>query len=212
MYDLKTIFSLLKPMMIGIALIGIGCESSSSAPPPPATSKSPDEGEFSAKNKTLESEPIDEEEETVEEEEEPAGAFNFGGAEIGEKEIIDAVKKCLESENFYNRFDEKDALGKCTKLSLAKVDCDKKGLKKVLSEKQLEQFQTALDGDYSGWEIDQCLDCEKDADEDLCKNSSSKEQVGTKVFFVKEEGNEVSGKTMVLPVRPGQSSSAKTEE
>lgn len=187
-----------------IALIGLSCSSSSAPPAPPSNSTAEDET-YSDKSKALEKESLDDDddEEDDDEEDEKESAFNFGGAEIGEKEIVDAVKKCLDSEKFYNRFDEDDALGKCTKLSLAKVDCDKKGLKKVLSDKQVEQFQTALSGDYSGWEMDQCLDCEADADEDLCMNSSGKEQVGTKVFFVKESGNEISGKTMVLPVRPG---------
>lgn len=211
----KYISRLLQMLLLGLAAVSVACSSSSAPPSPPAKA---DEGEYSSSSKNLkskdaEADPEEDDEEIGksaedEEEETSSSSFDFGGAEVGEKEVVDAVKSCHEKGNFYDRFDEDEALGKCTKLKLAKVDCTTKALKKVLSEKQKEQFETAMADDsstgYKGWKIDQCLDCEKEADEDLCKNSSGKEQVGTKIFFVKEENNEISGKSMVLPVRPGQ--------
>ena len=200
------------PAVIGMsALFVLGCDSGTPPPSPPAAATEDEDYSKSSSKNLSKSEELDVDESKDDEEEEEdskSTKFNFGGAEIGEKEVLDAVKKCVESQKFYNRFDEDDALGKCTKLSLAKVDCESKGLKKALSDKQLEQFTKAMADDsssgYKGWTIDQCLDCEKGSDEDLCKNSSGKEQIGTKVFFVKESGTEITGKSMVLPVRPGQ--------
>ena len=37
------------------------------------------------------------------------------------------------------------------------------------------------------------------------------EQVGTKVYFVKEDAEQIKGKAMVLPVRPWQSSDSTAE-
>lgn len=207
---------LLQLLMLGMTAIMVAC---SSSPPPPSPPAQSDNGEYSSSSKNLKSKDLDAEKDDEEEkdkddedgeddEETSVSSFDFGGAEVGDKEVVDAVKSCHEKGNFYNRFDEDEALGKCTKLKLAKVDCSTKELKKVLSEKQKGQFEKALADDssagYKGWKIDQCLDCEKGADEDLCKNSSGSEQVGTKIFFVKEDNSEISGKSMVLPVRPGQ--------
>jgi hypothetical protein len=211
MQDLSARFKIM-PAFFAVALLFVfGCDSGAPPPSPPASADTSEdaEGKTKAKSKTLsKSEELDDEETKNEEEEAKRSAFNFGGAKIGEKEVVDALEKCLESGKFYNRFDEDETLGKCTKLSLANVDCDSKGLKKVLSDKQLEQFNTALADDtssgYKGWTIDQCLDCKKGSDEALCQNSSGKEQVGTKIFFLQVADSETKGKSMVLPVRPGQ--------
>jgi hypothetical protein len=198
------------PAIIGAWILFLAaCDSSTPPPSPPASATTPSEDEEFSSKTVSKTEELDEPKEDDEEEDEKASEFNFGGADLGEKEVVDAVKKCVDAGKFFNRFDSDEAVGTCTKLSLAKVDCESKGLKKVLSDKQLEQFQKAMSDDsssgYKGWTIDQCLDCEKDSDEDLCKNSSGKEQVGTKVFFVKEVDTVLSGKSMVLPVRPGES-------
>ena len=217
MQNLITRLKIIPAALAISALFALGCDSGTPPPSPPATAtatttEDEDYSKSSSKNLSKSEElNVDEskgkEKEEKDEETKPS-EFNFGGADIGEKEVIEAVKKCLDSQKFYNRFDEDEALGKCTKLSLAKVNCEAKGLKKVLSDKQLEQFTKALSDDsksgYKGWTIDQCLDCEKGSDEDLCKNSSGKEQIGTKVFFLKQADSEITGKSMVLPVRPGQ--------
>jgi hypothetical protein len=213
MQDLSTRLKIMPTFLAAALLFVFGCDSGAPPPSPPASATTSEdaEGTTKSKSKTLsKSEELDDDEskDDDEEEETKSSKFNFGGAKIGEKDVIDAVEKCLESGKFYNRFDEDEALGKCTKLALAKVDCDSKGLKKVLSDKQLEQFNSAMNDDttagYKGWTIDQCLDCAKGSDEPLCQNSSGKEQVGTKVFFLQVADAETKGKSMVLPVRPGQ--------
>lgn len=208
MQDLITRLKIMPAIIAVSVLFAAGCDSSTPPPSPPASATSSEDEDYSSKNLSKSEELDESKDEDEDEEEEKSSEFNFGGADFGEKEIVDAVKKCVDDGKFFNRFDEDEAIGKCTKLSLAKVNCDSKGLKKVLSDKQLEQFNKALSDDsssgYKGWTIDQCLDCEKGSDEDLCKNSSGKEQVGTKVFFLKEADAELTGKSMVLPVRPGQ--------
>ncbi len=212
MQDFTTRLKIMPAIVAASVLFAVGCERSAPPPSPPtSTPTSAEEKDFSSQTRSK-SEELDEskddEEEEEEEEEEEASDFNFGGAEFGEKEAVEEVKKCVDDGKFFNRFDEEEAIGKCTKLSLAKVDCELKGLKKVLSDKQLKQLNKVMSDDsstgYKGWTIDQCLDCKKGSDEDLCKSSSGKEQVGTKVFFLKENDSELTGKSMLLPVRPGQ--------
>lgn len=193
------------PLLLSLSVItvtSVAC--SSSAPPPAPVTKSAD-GDYdtrSSKSLSSESGNGDELEDESDDEELAKSSFDFGGAEIGDKEVVEAVKSCHEKGRFYDRFDEDEALGKCTTLELAQVSCTAKDLRKLLSTKQKEQFNAALKDSYEDWEIDQCLDCEKGADEDFCMNNSGKEQVGIKVFFVKDENDQISGKTMVLPVRP----------
>ncbi len=121
------------------ALFVLGCDSGTPPPSPPAAAEDEDHSKSSSKNLSKSEElDVDEskdDEDEDEDEDSKRTEFNFGGAEVGEKEVLDAVKKCVDGQKFYNRFDEDDALGKCTKLSLAKVDCESKGLKKALSDK-----------------------------------------------------------------------------
>ncbi len=219
MQDLIARLNVMPAIIVASVLFAVGCDSGSPPPSPPSTTSSSENGEFSSKTlskseelsetKDEDDEDGKDDEEDEEDEDKKSAEFNFGGAEFGDKENVDAVKKCVDAGKFFDRFDADEAVGKCTKLALAKVNCDSKSLKKVLSDKQLEQFNKAISDDseagYKGWTIDQCLDCKKGSDEDLCKNKSGSEQVGTKVFFVKEKDSALSGKSMVLPVRPGQS-------
>ena len=210
MQDLITRLKIMPAIIAASVLFAVGCDSSTPPPSPPASATASEDDEYSSKtlSKSEELDVDESKDDEDEDEDEKSSEFNFGGAEFGEKEIVDAVKKCVDTGKFFNRFDDDEAIGKCTKLPLAKVNCDAKSLKKVLSEKQLTQFNKAITDDsssgYKGWTIDQCLDCEKGSDEDLCTGSNGKEQVGTKVFFLKEADAELTGKSMVLPVRPGQ--------
>ncbi len=217
MQDLIARLNLMPAIIVASVIFAVGCDSGSPPPAPPSSTSSSESGEYSSKTLSKSEElsdskddkDEDKEEDDEDDEDKKSAEFNFGGAEFGDKENVDAVKKCVDAGKFFNRFDEDEAVGKCTKLALAKVNCDSKSLKKALSDKQLEQFNKAMSDEsetgYKGWTIDQCLDCEKGSDEDLCKNSSGKEQVGTKIFFLREKDSNLTGKAMVLPVRPGQS-------
>jgi len=215
MQDIATRLKIMPIVIATLVLFAQGCDSGAPPPSPPASATSTDDDDKKSSSKALSKSKELDFDESADEDEDESGSksskFNFGGADFGEKEVVDALKKCHESARFFNRFDEDEAMGKCTKLQLAKVDCEVRGLRKILSDKQLEQFNKALADDsssgYKGWTIDQCLDCAKGSGEDLCMNSSGKEQVGTKVFFLKKGDSEITGKMMVLPVRPGQSTS-----
>lgn len=130
-------------------------------------------------------------------------------AAVGDKETKTAVKQCIDQGFAFDRF--ATGTGGCTGVQLAKVDCSVDGISKILSAKQLEQFTAALAGSYSGWQIDQCLDCPKGGTDELCQNTDSGiQQEGTKIFFVKEEAGQIKGKSMLLPIRPWQSSTTAT--
>lgn len=175
-------------------LAASGCSSSKSPAPPPT-------------EEPLEEAPIDTDFDDDSGELTPSGAsYDFGGADIGDDETKREVQDCHDDGNVYDRFSG-DA-GKCGKLQLAAIDCTLKALRGLLTDKQKTQFNDSLAGKYSGYEIDQCGDCEKDSDQKACDPGDSKE--GMIVFFVKEvnEEEEIAGLTMFLPHRKAHDTAA----
>jgi hypothetical protein len=145
--------------------------------------------------------------ETADKPQEPT-SFVRVGADIGDDETKEAVKTCLDSGKVFDRFATE--VGECTKVSLAKVDCTLDGIRAILTTNQKSQFETALAGPYQGWLLDQCGDCSKGSGAVVCKSSEGAEQVGTKLYFVKEDADQIKGKAMVLPVRPWQTTDTST--
>ncbi len=127
--------------------------------------------------------------------------FNYGGAKVGDDADQADVTKCHSDGKIYDRFASDGA--KCSDLTIAAVDCTKEGLEDKLSDAQKTDFESKLSGTYDGWMLDQCADCPADGTNELCKSTQGSKQTGTKVFFVKEESDTVTGKAMVLPVSYG---------
>lgn len=125
-------------------------------------------------------------------------------AEIGDEATRTASKACHDQGLAFDRFNGEAPA--CTTVKLALVDCTTDGLRAALvSKTQTEQFDQAMTANYSGWTIDQCVDCPPGNSEVLCTNQSTgTAQVGTKVFFLQEEAEQIKAKAMVLPVRPEQ--------
>lgn len=123
-------------------------------------------------------------------------------AEIGDEATRTASKACHDQGLAFDRFNGDTPA--CTTVKLALVDCTADGLRAALvSKTQTEQFDQAMTANYSGWTIDQCVDCPPGNSEVLCTNQSTgTAQVGTKVFFLQEEAEQIKAKAMVLPVRP----------
>lgn len=184
--------------LISLTIIAVvGCSSSK----PPTTPTTPSQDATAANRQDMgENATVDDGESASAE---VKLTFMTGGAKVGDADTQDEVKKCHDDKMFFDRFGSDAAV--CSDLSLAKVDCSVKGVRKVLSTKQREQFDTAMSGTYKGWLLDQCLDCGKDADSKLCQTSAGDAQEGTKLFFVKEENAEIRGKSLLVPFRPGQS-------
>jgi hypothetical protein len=135
-----------------------------------------------------------------------SGDFKAGGADISDDDTKAAVKKCLDKQLFYDRF-AKDGVGECSKLKLAKVDCTTDGIRKVLSAALKTQFDAALADGYKDFTLDQCLDCPTGNKEELCKNTKGEQKEGTKVFYVKMDKDQITGKALVFSIRPNQGAS-----
>ncbi len=177
--------------------------SQSSAPPAPTTTNSAETEQTSGTKKDDSLGSADDELGDADGEVSSGTAFNYGGANIGDEEDKANVTKCHEEGKVYDRFLEAGAT--CSSLPLAKLDCTKSGIKAVLSDSQKASFEEKMSGSFDGWELDQCGDCPEDSDNALCKSTTGGKQTGTKVFFVTEEGDEIKGKALVLPVRPNGS-------
>jgi hypothetical protein len=133
------------------------------------------------------------------------------GADVGDEETKKNFKKCVDAEGFFDRF-ANEGEGKCVKdIKLALMDCTLESVRKNISADAKRSLNEKLAGDFDGYELDQCLDCEEDSPTKLCRNES-KAQVGTKLFFIKIEDNTLQGKTLVMSTRPGRDSDAKDEE
>jgi hypothetical protein len=138
-------------------------------------------------------------------------AFYAGGADIAQ-DAQPVVQKCLDDRLFFDRLtpgDEADPngiYGTCTEVPLAKIDCEVKGILGELNEQLTTDFNTLLETDYSGWLVDQCIDCSPDNTFKDCKNDRNQQKVGTKIFFVIEdlEQGVIKRKGMTLPIRPNQ--------
>lgn len=129
--------------------------------------------------------------------------FNKGGADISTDEDKANVKKCLGQNNFFDRFANPDGTGVCTTNALAKMDCTLDGVRSVLSEKHKIQFDANMSGTYAGWLLDQCLDCSPQNSIEQCKRNGET-LTGTRLFFVKFDGQSLKGLPMLIPERPGQ--------
>lgn len=182
--------------IVAAALVAFATACGHQAPPAAPTTEAasaqrPDQSSHESSDATKE-----DDEDTAEK-----ASYLTGGAKVGDEDTQKDVAKCLEGKTFYDRFS--DDAGTCTELPLAKVDCTLKGVKAILSAKQRKQFDDAMDGNYKDWLVDQCVDCAEGSDDELCKNADGDAQVGTKLFFVREENSEIRGKVMLIPVRPG---------
>lgn len=153
-------------------------------------------------------EPVEEEEEEQEEPEEEVNEapesnepdkFDCGGDRIQESAYPD-VSSCHEKGRFYDRSDDG---GSCTKVKLAKIDCTEKGLKKKMTDEQKDDFDDALDGALEGYEVDQCIDCPPDGDEEFCEIGGKYKQ-GTVVFMVLEDQKKVKRTSFQVAGRPYQ--------
>ena len=183
------------------------CSSSAPPAPPPSTPSSTGQdrsSSFSADRERDRYDDDDDDERDDDEEEEEGFDWDDCGAEVGDETTKDEVRECNDDGRFFDRF--AGATGKCTRRKLAKVSCDEDAILDLLSKDQKKQFEGALEGAYDGYEIDQIADCPPDTSSDVCRqDGSGGSQVGTKIFFVKEEDTELLGKAMLLPFRPGQS-------
>ena len=115
MQDLIARLNLMPAIIVASVIFAVGCDSGSAPPAPPSSTSSSESGEYSSKTLSKSEElseskdDKDEEEEQEEDDEDKKSAeFNFGGAEFGDKENVDAVKKCVDAGKFFNRFDEDD--------------------------------------------------------------------------------------------------------
>lgn len=194
------------PTTIALSLflaLSFGCDTEK-APEAPSTSSSAQRVDQSKGDQPIDEEDLDDSDATA------ASKINFGGAKVGDPDTRDEVTECLDDGKFFDRF--KGDMGSCTKLDLAKVDCSKSGLQKIMSAKQRAQFKDSLAGTYKGWLVDQCVDCGPKSDSPTCENKDGEKQVGTKVFFVIEEDTEIRGKSMLIPVRPKQAADDEDKE
>ena len=138
---------------------------------------------------------------------EPSKFQRDGAQSVGDDAQKQEVKACAAKGNFFDRFGDPKAT--CTQIALAKLDCTKAGIEAAIasSANLKSQFAKSITGDYAGMEIDQCIDCPKDSDIELCKTgtpSAPPTRGGTKVLFVKLEGQRIDGKRMFIPIRPFQ--------
>lgn len=174
------------------------CESPN---PPPVPAPVPN-GTLKQSEDSLKNEEEEEEEKVSETPDLKPVTPSVGGADIGEEGIKTSVKICNAEGFYYDRYQGEK--GTCSKVALAQVKCTEKGLLKLLTEGQKEQFKKSIKSTYKGWLLDQCIDCPKNTPNELCANKDNENQVGTKVFFVSfdESTNEIRGKAMFLPVRP----------
>jgi hypothetical protein len=136
---------------------------------------------------------------------------DFTGADIGTETTKQEVSECNGKGKFYDRY-ANDGEGECKSAKIAKTECSVENLTSLLKGSEKAAFESAVEGAYDGFEIDQCLDCPKNNSIELCTASDGAKQTGTKVFFVKESAEEIRGKARLLSIRPGQSSSASDEE
>lgn len=125
------------------------------------------------------------------------------GANIGPEAIRKAVATCNAAGNFFDRY-ANDGEGDCLLEKLAKTVCSVEHIKTLLKGNEKTSFADAMVDAYDGYEIDQCLDCPEDNSSDLCKASNGERQIGTKVYFAKEDGDQLLGKARLITVRPGQ--------
>jgi hypothetical protein len=118
------------------------------------------------------------------EESSPASFDYSKGARVGVDNLLSALDSCTEKGKFYDRAlinslpDDATVTqfsAACTSLVLAKIDCSKDG---VISHNEAksknESFNTNVKDNIQGltlggYEVDQCLICLKDSEEDLCQ-------------------------------------------
>jgi hypothetical protein len=113
-------------------------------------------------------------------------AYDPGGVDVGDAKLKKDVSDCLKQGFFYSRNANICRNG----LSLAKVNCNEKGITDVMSQAQKDQFAFYKAASLKAVKLDQCLDC-SDPSLAECQSVAGNKvtEPGIRMFFVDPSGD-----------------------
>jgi len=133
-----------------------------------------------------------------------ASSVNYGGASVGDSATKEAVKKCLDGGNFYER--RKNPTPRCTDMRLAKVSCTDATIQNIMTPDQKATYQRMLaDSDptkgLQGYLLDQCLDCPSPTTNSYCEGTSPVKPTtaGIRLFLIQSGVDEPLIRTVHIP-------------
>lgn len=125
------------------------------------------------------------------------------GADIGTDETKEAANGCLGKGMFFDR-QKNSGVGECTSFRLADIQCTREALIAIQETDQAkiqlgDIFSKSYEG--NGFILDSCLHCPEESVDELKKLCEVNErfQKGTKVFFVKEDGDDLIVRGLRIP-------------